>query len=402
MRAHLQARRKQRHAWSPGSATDRAPLLLMGHGGDLHTYAPGIFSRARPAVGDRTVTGPATGSRSPRSCARPLRPAEVRAGSAAGRRHKAGARRERASVGPPWWWIGRQCVGDRRHRRPVRCRIGCDRGRSDHRDIGRIDGGGPDHERHPTDRTAGRHPYHCAPTTDWSGRIRRWTRSIGPEPDHMERTSRIIAAAEDAADMRRRMGAAALELDAASDGSGQTRWRATVAARLPTQRWPERRCSSRRSTPIPVNRSCSTAQRSRPGRRRRRQHCQRLRCPSATASATTDTSTAATDATRMPIWRPDTNGCWCCHHSAADHGTRWMGHGSCSTGRRTTRRRQQRRNHLPGWQLPRRIRRQHDGSVDASARRSSRLRPRQSPCRAAHRILALTPTIHSKPLSRQP
>ncbi len=61
----------------------------------------------------------------------------------------------------------------------------------------------------------------------------------GPAADHMERTSRIIAAAKDPADMRRRMGAAALELDAASDGSGQTRWRATVAARLPSQRWPE-------------------------------------------------------------------------------------------------------------------------------------------------------------------
>ena len=62
---------------------------------------------------------------------------------------------------------------------------------------------------------------------------------IGPVADHLERMSRIIAAAEDAADMRRRMGAAALEMDAASDGSGQTRWRATVAARLPSQRWPE-------------------------------------------------------------------------------------------------------------------------------------------------------------------
>ena len=61
-----------------------------------------------------------------------------------------------------------------------------------------------------------------------------------PVADHLERTSRIIAAAEDAADMRRRMGAAALDLDAASDGSGQTRWRATVAARLPSQRWPQR------------------------------------------------------------------------------------------------------------------------------------------------------------------
>jgi NTE family protein len=63
---------------------------------------------------------------------------------------------------------------------------------------------------------------------------------IGPAADHMERTSAIIAAAEDAADMRRRLGAAALETDAASDGSGQERWRATVAARLPSQRWPER------------------------------------------------------------------------------------------------------------------------------------------------------------------
>jgi NTE family protein len=63
---------------------------------------------------------------------------------------------------------------------------------------------------------------------------------IGPAADHMEKTSGIIGAAEDAADMRRRMGAAALKMDAASDGSGQTRWRATVAARLPSQRWPER------------------------------------------------------------------------------------------------------------------------------------------------------------------
>jgi NTE family protein len=62
----------------------------------------------------------------------------------------------------------------------------------------------------------------------------------GPVADHMERTSAIIAAAEDAADMRRRMGAAALEIDAASDDSVQERWRATVAARLPSQHWPQR------------------------------------------------------------------------------------------------------------------------------------------------------------------
>jgi NTE family protein len=61
-----------------------------------------------------------------------------------------------------------------------------------------------------------------------------------PVTDHLERMRGIIAAAENPADMRRRMGAAAIERDVASDGSGQTRWRATVAARLPSQDWPER------------------------------------------------------------------------------------------------------------------------------------------------------------------
>jgi NTE family protein len=58
--------------------------------------------------------------------------------------------------------------------------------------------------------------------------------------NHLERTGAIIAAAGDAVDMRRRLGAAALELEAASDGSWSTRWRATVAARLPSQDWPDR------------------------------------------------------------------------------------------------------------------------------------------------------------------
>jgi NTE family protein len=58
--------------------------------------------------------------------------------------------------------------------------------------------------------------------------------------EHIERRRAIIASAEDAADMRRRMGAASLDMDAASDGSWETQWRDTVAARLPSQRWPER------------------------------------------------------------------------------------------------------------------------------------------------------------------
>ena len=61
----------------------------------------------------------------------------------------------------------------------------------------------------------------------------------GPVTDHMARTGAIFAAAEDPADLRRRMGAAALELDAGSDGSAQTRWRAAVAGRLPSQHWPQ-------------------------------------------------------------------------------------------------------------------------------------------------------------------
>jgi NTE family protein len=61
-----------------------------------------------------------------------------------------------------------------------------------------------------------------------------------PTADLLERTSAIIVVAENAADMRRRMGAAALEMDAAPGNSGLTQRRATVAARLPGQHWPQR------------------------------------------------------------------------------------------------------------------------------------------------------------------
>ena len=150
--------------------------------------------------------------------------------------------------------------------------------------------------------------------------------------DHLERISRIIASAEDAADMRRRMGAAALDMDAASDGSWQTQWRATVAARLPSQRWPQRTVlitavDAHTGEPVVFDRhsgvdladavaaSCAVA--------------------FPTGSGTADTSTAATDPTpRMPIWQPDTHGCWCCHHSAAEHSRRWTG--ACISRHRST------------------------------------------------------------------
>jgi NTE family protein len=61
-----------------------------------------------------------------------------------------------------------------------------------------------------------------------------------PAANLLEKTSAIIAAADDPADMRRRLGAAALEMDAVSGSSGQTQRRATVAARLPSQHWPQR------------------------------------------------------------------------------------------------------------------------------------------------------------------
>jgi NTE family protein len=61
-----------------------------------------------------------------------------------------------------------------------------------------------------------------------------------PVTEHLERITTIIAAAANVADLRRRMGAAALELDAASDGTWSAQWRTTVASRLPGRRWPER------------------------------------------------------------------------------------------------------------------------------------------------------------------
>lgn len=62
--------------------------------------------------------------------------------------------------------------------------------------------------------------------------------SSRPVVDHLARTDAVIAASSDAADMRRRMGAAALELDEGPEHS--ERWRAIVAARLPVQDWPDR------------------------------------------------------------------------------------------------------------------------------------------------------------------
>ncbi|MET0853701.1 MAG: patatin-like phospholipase family protein [Microterricola sp.] len=71
--------------------------------------------------------------------------------------------------------------------------------------------------------------------------VARERSSNKPVTDHLDRMRALIASAEDAADMRRRMGAAALERDAVSGDTWQQQWRATVASRLPSQHWPERR-----------------------------------------------------------------------------------------------------------------------------------------------------------------
>ncbi len=62
----------------------------------------------------------------------------------------------------------------------------------------------------------------------------------GAPTEHLAKFDAIIADSPDPLAVRRRMGAAALEVDAASDGTGHERWRAMVAARLPSPDWPER------------------------------------------------------------------------------------------------------------------------------------------------------------------
>jgi NTE family protein len=55
---------------------------------------------------------------------------------------------------------------------------------------------------------------------------------------YLEWSDAIIASSTDPSDMRRRLGAAALELDASGE-AGRTRWREVVASRLPSHDWPQ-------------------------------------------------------------------------------------------------------------------------------------------------------------------
>jgi len=78
-----------------------------------------------------------------------------------------------------------------------------------------------------------------------SRRPREGQQGGGPAPrvsgsSYLDWSNSIIRASESAADMRRRMGAAALERDSSED-TGRTRWRDVVAARLPSHEWPQQR-----------------------------------------------------------------------------------------------------------------------------------------------------------------
>jgi NTE family protein len=99
-------------------------------------------------------------------------------------------------------------------------------------------------------------PQRTAPSGTDGGRLRP-----DAAADHMERTSRIIATADNAVDMRRRLGAAAMALEESSDGSWSAKWRATVAMRLPSQQWPEQpvqitAVDARTGEPVVFDRHC--------------------------------------------------------------------------------------------------------------------------------------------------
>ncbi|MFN8158981.1 MAG: patatin-like phospholipase family protein [Candidatus Nanopelagicales bacterium] len=58
---------------------------------------------------------------------------------------------------------------------------------------------------------------------------------------HMDRTAAIIAAASGPEDLRRRLGAAALELARSAGPDAGARWRSIVSSRLPRPSWPRQR-----------------------------------------------------------------------------------------------------------------------------------------------------------------
>ncbi len=228
--------------WSSGSATDGAPPLLTGHGSGLHKYAPGLVSRARRAVaGDGSGNGSGDGFTvaaidAPGHGGQPRSDQDQRQVDAIRRAPAAG---ERALVlggggsAGNAWLIGviAGLFDAGLDVTEADLIIGTSAGSTAAAQISSA--------TQPAELLAGILAAAPQPRTGPVG-ADGGRAPDRPAADHMERTSGIIAAAEDAADMRRRMGAAALEMDAASGSSGQTQRRAAVAARLPSQQWPQR------------------------------------------------------------------------------------------------------------------------------------------------------------------
>jgi NTE family protein len=221
--------------WSPESATDGAPLLLMGHGGGLHKYAPGLVSQARRAVaGDGSGNGFTVAAiDAPRHGGRPRADQQVDAS----RRSRAAGERALVlggggSAGNAWEIGVIAGLFD----------AGLDVTEADliiGTSAGSTAAAQITSATQPAELLANILAAAPQPRTGPVGADRGRAPNV-PAADLMEKTSGIIRVAGDAADMRRRMGAAALEMDAASGSSGQTQRRAAVAARLPSQRWPQR------------------------------------------------------------------------------------------------------------------------------------------------------------------
>jgi NTE family protein len=224
------------------TTTDDAPLLLMGHGSGLHTYAPGLVSQAPRAVaaegsghgsgdgftvaatdapghGDRLTSDQDQGQvdTTRRALAADARALVLHGGGSAGNAWEIG-------VIAGLFDAGLDVT-------KADLIIGTSAGSTV---AAQITSG-----TQPTELLANILAAAPQPRTGPVESDRARVPNV-PVANHMEITNEIIGAAEDAADMRRRMGAAALEMDAASGNSGQTQWRATVAARLPSQHWPQR------------------------------------------------------------------------------------------------------------------------------------------------------------------
>jgi NTE family protein len=225
--------------WSSESATDGAPLLLMGHGGGLHKYAPGLVSQAR-----RAVAGNGTGNGSGDGFTVAAIDAPGHGDRPRADQHIDASRRARAAGERALVLGGGGSAGNA-------WEIGVIAGLFDAGlDVTEADliigtSAGSTAAAQITSATqpaellanilAAAPQPRTGPIGSDRGRVPN-----RPAADLLERTSRIIGAAADEADMRRRMGAAALEMDTASGSSAQAQRRAAVAARLPSQLWPQR------------------------------------------------------------------------------------------------------------------------------------------------------------------